>query len=282
MFIVSKKDVDSCKKELFAMPDYREDITGFRWMSRPEIQLIKYNIDLHVTHWNVPEKRNNPFFYCYWNKTPGAEIRAGGRTWPISPESIMLIPPNLEHSPVLTAPFNHSFIHFIALPPFDSLNSIELIPAEKHARLFRRYESEAKTSLALYALIFELLLEIPEERFCRRQIGDERIFRACRLLALCCNQEPNLKTLAKKLNMSVSSLCHLFKRETGVSPIHYAMEQRLEKALILLADQHFSIADIAGETGFSDRYHFSKAFKSYYGTTPAQMRKTLVTPHLLE
>ena len=264
------------------MPDYREDITGFRWMSRPEIQLIKYNIDLHVTHWNVPEKRNNPFFYCYWNKTPGAEIHAGGKVWPLTPESIMLIPPNLEHSPVLTAPFNHSFIHFIALPPFDSLNSIELVPVERHARLFRRYESEAKTILALYALIFGLLLEIPEERFRRRQIGDERIFHACRLLSLYCGQEPPLKDLARKLNMSVSSLCHLFKRETGVSPIRYAMERRLEKALMLLADRHVSIADIAGETGFSDRYHFSKAFKTRYGKTPVQMRRTLAAPLLTE
>ena len=144
------------------------------------------------------------------------------------------------------------------------------------------YESEAATSLALYALVFELLLEIPEERFCRRQIGDERIFRACRLLSLCCDQDPNLQNLAQRLGMSVSSLCHHFKQETGVSPIRYAMERRLEKSLMLLADKNVSIADIADQTGFSDRYHFSKTFKARYGTTPVQMRRNLAAPLLLE
>ena len=259
------------------MLPYREDITQNSWMYRPEVQLIRYGIDYHVTRWYVPEKRCNPFFYCYWNKTPGGEIRAGGKVFPITPEFIMLIPPNLEHSPVQQAPFNHSFIHFIALPPFDSLSRIELIPAGNYIHLFRKQESEVKTALSLYALIFELLLAIPEEHFCRRQIRDERIFHACRLISLHCSENPQLEDLAEKLNMSVSNLCHLFKNETGISPIRYAMERRLEKALLLLGDSHLSMGDIAAKTGFSDRYHFSKAFKSHYGMTPVQMRKKLVT-----
>ena len=260
------------------MPSYREDITKDRWMYRPEIQLVRYNIDMEIRQWNVPEKRNNPFFYCYWNKTPGAEIRAGGKVYPLTPEYIMLIPPNLEHSPVQKMPFNHSFIHFIALSPFDSLNSIELIPAKEFVHLFQRRKSEVKTALSLYALIFELLLRIPEEHFGRRQIRDERIFHACRLISLYCSQNLQLDELAKKLNMSVSNLCHLFKQETGVSPIRYAMERRLEKALILLGDSRLSMEEIAEKTGFADRYHFSKAFKSRYAATPVQMRKALVPP----
>ena len=254
---------------------YRENIPQGNWMYKPEIQLIRYNIDFQVDKWRVPPKRNNPFFYCYWNKTPGAEIHAGGKVYPVTPEHIVLIPPNLEHSPVQTAPFNHSFIHFIALPPFDSLSCIELFPAEQYSSLFRKRENEFKTSLSLYSLIFELMLQIPEEHFCRRQISDERIFRAWRLISLYSSQKLQLDDIAEKLNMSVSSLCHLFKEETGISPIRYAMERRMERALMLLADIHISIEDVARKTGFADRYHFSKAFKARYGVTPVQMRSTL-------
>lgn len=275
MSIISIKNVNSCKSS----PAYRDDITRFQWMYHPEIRLIKYRIDHQVNKWLVPEKRSNPFFYCYWNKTPGGEIHVGEKIYPITPEYIMLIPPNLEHSPVQTAPFNHSFIHFIALAPFDFLSDIELIPAEKYTHLFRRHETEYKTALSLYSLIFELLLAIPEERFSRKQIRDERIFRACRLISLYSSQNLQLNEIAEKLNISVSSLCHLFKEEIGVSPIRYAMERRLEKALMLLADEHISVEDVAAKTGFSDRYHFSKAFKSHYGMTPVQMRKALTTPH---
>lgn len=278
MAIISKKDVDSCKNSK-RFTTYRDNITGFQWMYCPEIRLIKYNIDMQINNWNIPEKRNNPFFYCYLNKTPGAEIRVGEKIYPVTPGTIMLIPPNLEHSPHQTAPFNHSFIHFIALPPFDSLRSITQIPAEKYVHLFRRHENEYKTALALYSLVFQLLLEIPEDHFCSGQIRDDRIFKASRLLSLYCHQNLQLKEIAEKLNMSVSSFCHLFKEETGFSPIHYAMERRLEKALMLLADEDMSIKDIAEKTGFSDRYHFSKVFKNRYGSTPVQMRKRLSSFH---
>ena len=254
---------------------YRESITQQSWVYTPEIRLIRYNIDMQVDKWRIPPERNNPFFYCYWNKTPGAEIHAGGKVYPVSPEYIMLIPPNFEHSPVQTGPFNHSFIHFIALPPFDSLNTIELFPAAQFEALFRKRENEFKTSLALHSLIFELLLQIPEERFNCRQISDERIFWARHLISLCSSRKLQLNEIAEKLNMSVSSLSHLFKEESGISPIRYAMEGRLEKALLLLADAHITIEEVARKTGFSDRYHFSKAFKARYGATPVQMRKTL-------
>ena len=55
------------------------------------------------------------------------------------------------------------------------------------------------------------------------------------------------------------------------------MEWRLEKALIMLADLHNTIEDIAQKTGSSNRYHFSKAFKSRYGVPPVQMRNSLVS-----
>ena len=45
----------------------------------------------------------------------------------------------------------------------------------------------------------------------------------------------------------------------------------------MLADLHNTIEDIAQKTGSSNRYHFSKAFKSRYGVPPVQMRNSLVS-----
>ena len=258
------------------MVDYKEDITKYKWLYRPDIQLIRYNIDLDIQQWNVPPKRKNPFFYCYWNKTSGAEIHVGKEVYPILPNYIMLIPPNLEHSPVQKTSFNHSFIHFIAPFPFNSLEKIELIPIDKNIHLFQKYDSELKTSLSLYSFIFSLLLQIPEDHYSQRQIKDKRILQACHILSNESFPNVQLENLAKELNMSVSNLCHLFKQEVGVSPIHYAMSRRMEKALLMLADCQNTIDDIAKKNGFTNRYHFSKAFKSYYGEPPVKMRKSLV------
>jgi AraC-like DNA-binding protein len=256
--------------------DYNEDITKYKWLYRPDIQLIRYNIDLTIDNWNVPQNRKNPFFYCYWNKTLGAEIHVGNKIYPITPNNIMLIPPNLEHSPVQKSSFNHSFIHFIAPFPFNTLDRIEQIPIDQSIQLFQRCNLELHTSLSLYSFIFGLLLKVPPKHYSPKQIKDKRILQACSILSSGSIEKLQLENLASKLNMSVSNLCHLFKQEVGVSPISYAMEKRMEKSLIMLADCQNSIDDIAKKNGFSNRYHFSKAFKSYYGVPPVKMRKSLV------
>jgi transcriptional regulator GlxA family with amidase domain len=51
------------------------------------------------------------------------------------------------------------------------------------------------------------------------------------------------------------------------------MERRLERALIMLADLHNSIEDIAIKTGFSNRYQFSKAFKQFFNISHGASRK---------
>ena len=47
-------------------------------------------------------------------------------------------------------------------------------------------------------------------------------------------------------------------------------------AFIMLGDPELPINVIAVKTGFADRYHFSKAFKAFFGISPAAMRKKLI------
>ena len=60
---------------------------------------------------------------------------------------------------------------------------------------------------------------------------------------------------------------------TGMSPQHYAMQLRLEKARCALSANSDSIDKIALDCGFADRYAFSKAFKKYTGISPAKYRQ---------
>ena len=48
----------------------------------------------------------------------------------------------------------------------------------------------------------------------------------------------------------------------------------MEKAVQLLLHEGFSIKETADMLGFADRYHFSKAFKHYFGISPAQFVKS--------
>ena len=84
-------------------------------------------------------------------------------------------------------------------------------------------------------------------------------------------REGNLD-FCRKIGMSLSNFQRLFKLEMEMSPKHYFLNLRLEKARQLLVSSDWKIPEIARQTGFADRYHFSKAFKAYFKMSPVQFR----------
>lgn len=81
-----------------------------------------------------------------------------------------------------------------------------------------------------------------------------------------------LSTLAAMIGMSPFYFCHLFKRLMGISPHQYVIQQRVERAKLLLKQSDRSIADIALECGFGNQSHLTKQFKKQYGLTPKKYR----------
>ena len=67
--------------------------------------------------------------------------------------------------------------------------------------------------------------------------------------------------------MSVSSLCHKFRTESGEAPMTFRLRARIELAKTL-ALKGLPLKRVAEETGFFDAYHLSKAFKKAVGLSP--------------
>jgi AraC-like DNA-binding protein len=86
--------------------------------------------------------------------------------------------------------------------------------------------------------------------------------------------EISLEALARLTSLSSFYLLRVFKRDTGVSPHVYQIQQR-----ILLAKQFLrsgkKIAEVALETGFHDQSHMGFHFKRLVGVTPKQFIKGL-------
>ena len=72
-------------------------------------------------------------------------------------------------------------------------------------------------------------------------------------------------------------LARQFRLMFGTSPYRYLLMRRLE-----LARQQIHVgrllADVAGETGFADQAHFTRAFKAAFGLTPARYRALRAQP----
>ena len=73
--------------------------------------------------------------------------------------------------------------------------------------------------------------------------------------------------------MATNAFTRLFTDELDISPQRFVKKKRIDKACVLLHHFDYSIDRVASETGFSDRYHFSKIFKQITGFSPAKYRK---------
>lgn len=83
----------------------------------------------------------------------------------------------------------------------------------------------------------------------------------------------NLSAIASDMGFSASYLTKVFKEHNdGQTPVKYLSELRMVTAKQLLLDTDLSVKEIGEQVGYSDPFHFSKAFKQLVGVSPAQYR----------
>lgn len=88
-------------------------------------------------------------------------------------------------------------------------------------------------------------------------------------------KEWSLESMAEAINLSPWYLCHLFKAETGVSPLHYLKTLRLRKAKELMESTFLNVKQIMHSVGVKDKCNFARDFKKMYGVPPAKFRARL-------
>ncbi len=91
------------------------------------------------------------------------------------------------------------------------------------------------------------------------------------------NYKENLKLteIAQKFYLSLSSLSHLFKRYTGISPKRYIIEKKIIEAYKILEEKKGEIKTkkVAEIVGFSNYKEFVDKFKKIVGIYPSQVNK---------
>lgn len=91
------------------------------------------------------------------------------------------------------------------------------------------------------------------------------------------NLSENL-TIEKLSDMACMSKAHFFrsfKREFGLSPVEFIIQERVKIAKKLLTDPTTSVTDASYRVGFQNVNYFCTIFKKYEGTTPTNFKKNL-------
>ena len=83
----------------------------------------------------------------------------------------------------------------------------------------------------------------------------------------------DVEETARAACCSASHLHALFQRHLGTSPMDYAAESRLDRAMLLLMESNGPISAIALETGHADQSVLTRSMTRRRGLTPAEYRR---------
>ncbi len=81
------------------------------------------------------------------------------------------------------------------------------------------------------------------------------------------------EALAKSFFLSRTHFSARFKKETGETPTHFILREKMEEAKRLLRYTDKSSAAIGAYLGYSSQGHFSRVFRQYTGQTPIEYRE---------
>lgn len=107
----------------------------------------------------------------------------------------------------------------------------------------------------------------------RPQEARDRIERAMDRMRETLTRPLTLEAYAREAGYSVPRYCHWFKHFTGVSPMAFLTELRIQSACEYLDTTSLAIKEIAAILGYEDPYYFSRTFAKCTGQSPMKYRE---------
>lgn len=84
------------------------------------------------------------------------------------------------------------------------------------------------------------------------------------------NPDFSIAQAADRLKVSGTYLRRCFKEKYNTSPKEYLLQKRIERAILLLHSDYFTIKEISQQCGFENEHYFSTAFKAKTGISPSK------------
>jgi len=223
-----------------------------------------------------------PYWRVYWNDRPGWEARFDGGKVALGPDHVVVIPPDTPYATANRNPAGHLYIHFVAGRPFETAQPAPLVwPLDPGWREVvtelaglsgQGLEESPRGALLTHLLCFQALRHVPAAEWRESKI-DPRVAAAMRSMELHSQNPVGNPSLAREAGMNTNAFIRLFHTHTGQSPQAWYIRHRIDYACRLLHHSRLPVKQIAAQTGFCDRAHFSRVFKRHRGMGPAEFRR---------
>lgn len=263
-------------------------------MKRPlagvELEILESRIsNLTPSYWHK-DLDNRPCARLYYIKKGCGFIRTYGREYKLVPGHLYLVPPGGNFAYGCIEDLQIWWLHFTATL-FSCINLFNYLPYEvdivPHGisqiekpllRLIEIHKNEAVKDQMEYSGILLQFLSMffkdPDaDHLSQSQKAQARFLPVLRYIEDHLGEKMPVETLAKMVSYEKSHFSTVFSAVFGSPPSKYIMRKRIEQAQLVLRQSDVKLEILAGQLGFGDAFHFSKAFKRITGISPSNYRE---------
>lgn len=253
-------------------------------MENLRLRIHASRCEILLRTWNRRAYQDN-VSRLYYVEQAGAWVVHDGRKYPLRPGRLHLIPAQTVFDYGCEKAFRQHWLHFNAL----ALGESEIftffrcnfdVPADQAVTLPLLRKLEAlfpQPGLAARMEAHSLLLRLLARFFTRAEAiahpAGRDLSQAVVYLREHLGESLRVEELAARFHLERSHFTRLFAQQFGQAPARYLRRLRVECSCQLLAQTEDTLTAIADRLGFSDAFHFSKAFKRLMGMSPRDFRR---------
>ena len=161
-----------------------------------------------------------------------------------------------------------------SLAPHDPIKHlVELISAEFLRRDASRIILGRLTDTLFHYILRHWILENESESHWSALYSDEAVLRAIEAMEDALDRGWTVESLARAQGLSRATLARRFKDVTGIGPMEYLNQIRMQKAARLIRKGDGTIEHVARTVGYDSPYSFSRSFKRIFGMAPARFKR---------
>ncbi|MCA0456160.1 MAG: AraC family transcriptional regulator [Chloroflexi bacterium] len=184
----------------------------------------------------------------------------------LDPQFVSLVMVEAGHNPT---PRGLADVKAMTVSPLD-VNLLDAV-----VRLVRLLDSPAEAPILMpmitREIVYRLLIGAQGNRLRHLAVlggYTSQIARAIQRLRQDFDQPLRVEQLASELGISVSGFHHHFKAVTGISPLQFQKQLRLQEARRLMLGGDADATTAAYRVGYNDASHFNREYKSIFGVPP--------------